>query len=197
MARPSLAGQPSDPGRHRPIGMTPPSTRHMTALSAIIVGLGALAAITANTLRIGYDGQWFRCMEDSWFIYRTWNEPPAAGPELLTVVAFEMAEAQAQASLGWAVGDTMIKRVLAGPGTTVTVSAGGVLFEDPDGRDWRLGRGLEAADLIDVDVEALERTITLGPGEYWMMGDMPYSVDSRYYGPVRLEQLTGNVVASW
>lgn len=73
-------------------------------------------------------------------------------------------------------GSKHIKRIAGVPGDRITVSGETVIVN---------GQGF--------GVEGLEE-ITLGPDEYYVTGDnIANSFDSRYYGPIKREQLVGEV----
>ena len=171
---------------------------HAAKALVLTVAIGQGIAYLTTRYTVGIDSQWFRCLSESHFVIDTWRRPDQADIEPLDIVAFEMAPAQAMEVLGWKPGDRMAKRVLASePGTRIDVRMDGVHFEEPDGRAWKFGRGLEAAEVLGEPPESFIRTIVLQPGELWVMGDMKYSVDSRYYGPIRASQINGTVVAAW
>lgn len=86
-------------------------------------------------------------------------------------------------------GDTLIKRVVAGPGDAVEMY-GGVLFvngrvaDDPVPPAWRDG--------------ACEPRRLLAGDEYFVLGDnRRVSVDSRSFGPVHRDEIVGRVVYRW
>lgn len=174
------------------------SRTYILKLTGIVVGLGATFAYAAGRYDVAHDGQWFRCMEAEWFVVDQWADPDRDPVETLDVLAFNAGEAQAIDTLGWQEGMLMGKIALATEaGTEIKVGLEGVRFTDPTGRSWKYGRGLEAAEVLKTDPSEFVRTYTLQEGEIWMMGEMPFSVDSRYYGPITTDQVVGKVVARW
>ncbi|PZQ48803.1 MAG: hypothetical protein DI556_13390 [Rhodovulum sulfidophilum] len=161
-----------------------------------VVAAGSLYISARYTFAV--DGQWFRCMAEKYFVIDRWRPKDPSEIRPLDVLAFEMSDRQAYAALDWRAGDGMAKRVLATiPGTRIEVGLDGVRFVEPGGRSWEFGLGLEAAATLGRAPEEFARVVVLEPGQLWMMGDMKYSVDSRYYGPIDVAQVTGKVVASW
>jgi signal peptidase I len=86
----------------------------------------------------------------------------------------------------------VVKRVMGLPGERVTVNNGNIVVYNADhpegikpdvGKWWTPLQHHETSDSID---------ITLGPDEIFVCGDnRPESVDSRYYGPVKLNEIIG------
>lgn len=171
---------------------------HAAKALVLTAAIGQGIAYVSARYIVGIDSQWFRCLSESHFVIDTWRRPTAADIEPLDIVSFEMTERQAMAPLGWKAGDRMAKRVLASaPGTLIDVRADGVHFQEPGGRSWTFGRGLEAAEVLGQPPESFIRQFVLQPGELWVMGDMKYSVDSRYYGPISATQINGTVMVAW
>lgn len=179
-------------------GDRPLTAGYLARLGLTIGAVAAGALYVSARYTFAVDGQWFRCMAEKYFVIDRWRPETPAAIRPLDVIAFEMSERQAFTELDWHAGDGMAKRVLATePGTRIEVGLEGVRFEEPGGRSWEFGFGLEAAPTLGRAPEDFVRVVVLEPGQLWMMGDMKYSVDSRYYGPVDVAQVTGKVVASW
>ncbi len=85
--------------------------------------------------------------------------------------------------------DDLIKRVIGLPGETVEVSGNQVLID---------GTAIEEPYLVDVLMPD-EPTITLGPGEVFVMGDnRNASFDSRRFGPIPMDEIVGEAfVTIW
>jgi len=164
----------------------------------LCAAIGAPMVYAADRYTVGIDNQWFRCMAEKYFVIDHHDVRDEGTLRPLDIIAFQMSEDQAMRELDWTPGETMVKRVLATePGTVIEVTLEGVAFTEPSGRNWTFGKGLEAADILGAHPDDFVRTVVLSEGEFWAMGDMPYSVDSRYYGPVKIEQLTGTAVLKW
>lgn len=83
----------------------------------------------------------------------------------------------------------LIKRIVAGPGQSISIN--------------RLGRARVDGKLQDepflitckpLDFCRLPRPVTVPAGKYFVLGDnRPYSSDSRYWGPVRRDTIEGRV----
>lgn len=88
---------------------------------------------------------------------------------------------------------TLIKRIIATPGQTVSIEDGAV-YVDGERLDepYTLGKPTgplaRHASILDGDIEY---PYTLGEDEYWVMGDnRTNSLDSRYFGPIKRDAIT-------
>lgn len=52
--------------------------------------------------------------------------------------------------------------------------------------------GLPYAEKAGLDPDDLVGQLTLADDEYWVMGDTDYAFDSRYWGVIRHDQISGN-----
>ena len=52
-------------------------------------------------------------------------------------------------------------------------------------------------DKLKTNPSDYDRELTLGPTEYWVMGYLPRSFDSRYWGPISKFQIVGKAWALW
>lgn len=52
-------------------------------------------------------------------------------------------------------------------------------------------KGLRYAETIGKSPEDFVGTLEIPEGEFWVMGDTEYSFDSRYWGTVKVEQISG------
>ncbi len=84
-----------------------------------------------------------------------------------------------------------IKRVVGLPGETVVVKGGQVFIQKPGDDEPKLLD--ETAYLGSVPTTG-DKRVTLGAEEYFLMGDnRPSSLDSRSFGPVSKDRITGRV----
>ena len=81
-------------------------------------------------------------------------------------------------------GEIIIKRIIAMPGDTVSIKNHTVYVNDEELKeDYAYG---ETSDYEE---------ITLGDDEYFVLGDnRPISKDSRYFGPVKEDEIIGKVI---
>lgn len=83
-----------------------------------------------------------------------------------------------------------IKRIIGLPGETVEIKDGEVMIYNGDG-----SQELEEPYLSGGLITAGDLKITLKEGEYFVLGDnRPYSFDSRRFGPLSEEYITGRVI---
>ena len=87
-------------------------------------------------------------------------------------------------------GEVVLKRIIALPGETVAMEDTAIVV---DGR--RIPEPY--ADNSHLD-GAYSPPVTVAPGAYYVLGDnRAESVDSRDWGPVGADALTGRLIASW
>lgn len=84
-----------------------------------------------------------------------------------------------------------IKRVIGLPNETVEVAECKVkIYNDKHPN----GIVLDEAQYLDQDCTAASVNVTLKPNEYFLLGDnRPLSLDSRYFGPVKRDDIVGKV----
>ncbi len=89
--------------------------------------------------------------------------------------------------------NNFIKRVVAGPGDTLTVRGGiPIVNGEPVQGDW------EIEPCGDFPVCNLTKPITIPPDHYFMMGDnRGESDDSRFWGPVPRDWIIGGAFATY
>lgn len=115
------------------------------------------------------------------------------------IIARTIFSASASQSLGIRPEGTIIKRVAGIPGDTITVTGDVITikpsgqsssFDFDNGQSWSATRQNETRD-ITLDV-------TLKPDEIFVVGDnRPGSIDSRIIGPLKLDQVIGQVVSTF
>lgn len=150
------------------------------------------AAVTAGALTgtgwlftrrwtLGYDPQLVNCLHCRLLLIDHWNKVPEERGEIFAYRARQSAPV-------YPVGTLMAKHVSAFPGDTVTVDERERVLVN--GRV--IAMGLPHLRRMDPRIQRqFFGTKTLGPDEYWMMGDAFMSFDSRYWGAIRRDQLVG------
>lgn len=107
------------------------------------------------------------------------------GPNPGEIVTFEDPEVE---------GRTLIKRCIAVAGQTIDLQDGAV-YVDGQRLDEPYTNGLESYPLATAPGVALEYPCTIPEGHIWVMGDnRTNSADSRYFGPISEESVTGHAV---
>lgn len=84
-------------------------------------------------------------------------------------------------------------------------TAGDRVVIDPSGKVHVMGRGYYFSSALEQPVvqrlgrgmEDFKKDYTLASGAYFVMGTLPHSFDSRYWGPVRGDQVVGKALLVW
>lgn len=147
------------------------------AISILLFFCGWLFSLRYS---IGVNGQIVGCIQGNFFLVDHKDRVPKQGK----IFAYRSMQAEPV----YPNGTLMAKYLAAGPGDTVEVT--------PDFRilvnEKQFTRGLP--HLKDADDETLKNFIgkrVLKADEYWVLGDLPMSFDSRYWGAIRVDQLVG------
>ena len=148
------------------------------AATAALVIAGSLFA---ERWQIRFDPQVFSCINVEFLLVDTKDREPRVGE----IFAYR----SKNAAPIYPDGTEMAKYVAAGPGDRVEITS-----------DFRvLVNGVERARGLphtgDMPLEAVRKRFcgarVLGDDEYWMLGTSFRSFDSRYWGPIRSEQIVG------
>ncbi len=85
-------------------------------------------------------------------------------------------------------GALLLKRIIGIPGDTVSVTSTAVLLNGSRVNEPYLAPASSGTSTNGMTTPSM----TLGPGQYFLLGDnRPYSADSRCYGPVPLQDFSG------
>lgn len=147
------------------------------AISALLFLAGWLFSFRFS---IGINPQVMGCIRGTVFIVDHQDKTPVVGE----VFAYRAMQAEPV----YANGTLMAKFLAAGPGDTVEVTPDFRILVN--GRQF--ARGLP--HLKALDDEAVKRYVgrrVLQADEFWMLGTMPMSFDSRYWGPINGSQIVG------
>lgn len=88
-------------------------------------------------------------------------------------------------------GTVIIKELAGVPGDRVVVDKGVVIVNDAN-------RGeLDLVEKLNASAEHYSRNETVPDGKMWVMGTLPRSFDSRYWGYVEPDQIIGRAYALW
>lgn len=91
----------------------------------------------------------------------------------------------------------IIKRIIGLPGETVAIKRGKVFISSPNQPEYELNETKYLGftpPFTDIPSWSQIRTFTLGPNEYFVLGDNRWiSVDSRYYGALPRSHVVGKI----
>lgn len=146
-------------------------------LTALLLLCGWLFAMRFS---IGVNPQAVGCIRGSLFVIDHLDRTPRRG----RVFAYRAMQAEPI----YANGTLMAKVLVAGPGDTVEVT--------PDFRvlvnEKTFARGLPHLKFADeLTVKQFVGKRVLKADQYWMLGTLPMSFDSRYWGPIHADQIVG------
>lgn len=129
---------------------------------------------------LGIDSQKIRCIDATVFLVNVQKTMPQR--DALYAVVAKNAEPVIQD------GTVMAKYIRGMPGDKVTITSDEKIYVN----DRLVASGM--AHLHGMHPKAKAKFFgsrVLGDDEYWVMGTLPMSFDSRYYGPVTSEQIKG------
>lgn len=166
----------------------------LLAIATMTAVLGSVSIYVSDRYTLGLDFQEFRCLPDVVYLIDKYRIPNAEQAREGSVIALRLPENQrpsyARPEQIW------IKRVVGkDAGTIMHVSEKGISFEY-DGREWTHGTGLESADRVGKTPEDFERSEILEEGKLFLLGDLIYSYDSRYFGAVDEKHIIGTIIFS-
>lgn len=158
---------------------------------AVLVCVFSAACVGAQYLfyrswSIGIDNQIYRCIDARVYVVSKTDRIPVRD-EIFAIVSKGAAPAIPD-------GELMAKYIRGLPGDKVTITEDAKIYVNGK----LMGEGLY--HLRDASEEERRKFIgsrVLKDDEYWVMGTLPRSFDSRYYGPVRGWQIKGRVYAAF
>lgn len=158
--------------------------RRVALAGLVLVGL--VLALNAVPYRIAFDPVERSCLPYSVYLLDLAPDAPPAVGEIVSYRAEGMGPYFPD-------GTMMAKLVLAGPGDRVLVREDAV-----HGPTFSVG-GLHPPILekLGRSARSLVREVTLGPNEYFLVGTSANAFDSRYTGPVRVDQIVGKDTPLW
>lgn len=150
--------------------------RVLTITSLLVVS----GVLFAQRYSIGINPQVMGCIPGRVFLVDHRDRSPQCGQ----IFAYR----SGQAAPVYADGTLMAKYLAAGPGDTVEVTEDFRILVN----DHLFARGLP--HLKGLDPKALKAFVgrrVLAADQYWMLGTLPMSFDSRYWGPIHGDQIVG------
>jgi conjugative transfer signal peptidase TraF len=124
-------------------------------------------------------------------LYVRSSEPPAVG-RLVTFMTPAAGSAYVDAHLRYLRRSPILKALAAGPGSFVCTTSGRLVI------DGRIAAPVAAADRHGVALPHWNGCRRLRAGEWFAYSDrIPNSFDSRYYGPIRADQIIGVYRPLW
>lgn len=156
----------------------------LISIVLIILGLHLLGA------RIGVDVQRLigqpACMPSLLYL---WTPDINAVPKIKRGLYVVALMPRTRMNVGAKPGYRIVKKVAAIPGDHIRID-GAELFINGVHED----RLWLAASIDGETVESFTADYVLGPEEYFLMGTLPESFDSRYWGSVKREELIGHAI---
>lgn len=169
----------------------------LTQMFMVVVGLGTIGIGFEKNFRIGIDTQENKCVPYTIFLINI-NER-----ELVVGNMYAFASDSRHQPF-FRPGTPLVKILMGAAGDKVRIEQN---YSTVDGKKLRnglpqilinnevVGEGLPYTSMpdspINAPVEAFLGEKTLVEGEYWFMGTLPYSFDSRYWGTVKEKQVIG------
>lgn len=158
----------------------------------LVVQVVALALVSVGLwltgLRIGLDVQRLigqpACMPS---IVYLWHPGLPAWPKVGEYIIARMPVTGL--GVGARPGDRIVKRVMAIEGDTVKVESTELYINGSHTERLWLAKSIPGKKPGDFD-----RDITIGEGELFLMGSTKESFDSRYWGPIKREQILGSAI---
>ena len=133
---------------------------------------------------IGVDSQQYRCIDARLFVV----DLNKRNPERDQIFAFYAANAEPVIKDG----ELLAKYIRGMPGDKVTITPDEKIYVN----DKLIAEGMaHLHGLNPKNARKFFGSRVLGEDEYWVMGTLPLSFDSRYYGPIKESQIRGRAYA--
>ncbi len=155
------------------------------AIAFVVVWVGVYLPLNlaGERYRLGFDASETRCLPQWLFVVDLKDRNVGRGD----YVAFRSGQMEPHFPNG-----TLIIKILAGvPGDVATIDDTGATVADVA---WGPLHYLEPGRRLAEEGQTLDdyrRSETIAAGTYWVMGTLPASYDSRYWGPIDEEQIVG------
>lgn len=154
-----------------------------TRLIVAILVIGAFFFYGTERYDFIRDGQAERCLTAQWFIVDTWDRDFTHGD--IMVFNFHLDSGPMR------VGDKVIKLVGGLPNEVVFYDRYGIETDTGFAFNSNITKGLEA---IDYEIDDTN-SYPLGSSQYFLVGERPFSFDSRYWGAANKNQIIGKAYA--
>ncbi|KRW83743.1 signal peptidase I [Marinobacter sp. P4B1] len=151
---------------------------------ALVIVLGS-GYLFFDRFKIGIDPQVVRCFPYTFYLYDTAHQNIEQG-DYFVFVAEGMEPVIPD-------GQLVVKKAVGVAGDVVSVSLEETTI---NGDAWENGALRNPKD-FDIDTESLVRTTTIQEGEFFAMGSLATSWDSRYVGTIRQDQIVAKAFPIW
>ena len=146
-----------------------------------VVFLATIAALSVANYRIGFSNEGAQSVGSAWTFVRLHRGPVAVGKYGVFTTDRRVKR--------FPTGTEFVKLIVGKPGDLVHVGAGRTTVNGHE-----VAGALDSLQSLGLTPDQVETTYILAPGDYFAVGTRPHSYDSRYWGPVHVEQFVGTAI---
>lgn len=143
--------------------------------------LAAIASLSLSNYRIGFSNEGAQSVGSAWTFVRLHHGPVAVGKYGVFTTD--------QRVKRYPAGTEFVKLIVGKPGDLVHVGADSTTVNGHV-----VAGALDSLRSLGLTADQVETTFILAPGDYFAVGTRPHSYDSRYWGPVHVEQFVGTAI---